>query len=457
MLIHNVEIDGERASLRISGGLIAEIDRQPDMSRMPGEGTIADGPIIDGGGAALLPGLHDHHIHLNASAAAMQSVQCGPANITNAAELIAALSNASKGDWIRGIGYHPSVAGDIDRDWLDQNGPDRPIRIQHRGGRMWIFNSRAMALLDMKIPDNGQLVDGDKRLRVITGTQRPDLIGLISRLHSYGITGVTEVTPGNDRADFEQYTAAAGALNLTIMGGRDLHGAAGKAHARIGPLKIHNHDHDLPSLADLTHTIVDAHDHNRAVAIHCVTRAEMMLSLAALEDAGGHPHDRIEHAAIADEAMIEKLVQLELTVVTQPHFIVERQAAYLKEVAGYERPHLWRLQSFLDAGIALAGGSDSPFGGMDPWHAMACATKRPAMLASQESLCAEEALGLFTKPAANAGAPSRQIKVGAAADLCLLDRTWDQAVCDFSKVNVRATWVRGDLVYETISSINPQL
>ena len=70
-----------------------------------------------------LPGLHDHHIHLLAFAASLNSVPCGPPHVTCERELAEALrarQPANPGAWIRGVGYHPSVAGDIDRSWLDR-------------------------------------------------------------------------------------------------------------------------------------------------------------------------------------------------------------------------------------------------------------------------------------------------------------------------------------------------
>ena len=106
--------------------------------------------MIDAGGCALLPGLHDHHLHLVSLAASLDSLHCGPPKVSSEAELIELLgehNNATGKKWLRAIGYHPSVAGDIDRNWLDQVIPDRPIRVQHRGGRLWVLNSCALDAL----------------------------------------------------------------------------------------------------------------------------------------------------------------------------------------------------------------------------------------------------------------------------------------------------------------------
>ena len=36
------------------------------------------------------------------------------------------------GEWLRGTGYHESVAGELDRHALDRWVPARPVRVQHR-------------------------------------------------------------------------------------------------------------------------------------------------------------------------------------------------------------------------------------------------------------------------------------------------------------------------------------
>lgn len=434
MLIRNVDLRGERLDLRISGGVIREI--APNLKN--------DGATeFNGQGGALLPGLHDHHIHLNATAAAMASVQCGPPDVLTSEDLLLALNRAEGGS-IRGVSYHQSVAGDIDRDWLDTNGPDKPIRIQHRSGRLWILNSLAMEMFNLSSPANGRLLDSDVKLR--TASQFPDLKPLINQLLSYGITGVTEVTPSNGTAEFQNYLQHASPLKLCIMGNEKL---SEIEDPHIGPLKLHYHDHNLPSLENLALEIKRAHDAGRNIAAHCVTRAEIMLTLAALDEAGAKDGDRIEHAAIADEMVINWMQRLGVIVVTQPNFISERIDAYRKDVPQEDQPHLWRLKAFKEAGLKLAAGSDAPFGNPNPWAAMNAAVKRPAGF-EHEAIPPEAALALYTKPKRDAGATAREVKVGTVADLCLIDRSWAKARNDLKAVNVRATWIEGELVYNRV-------
>ena len=63
-------------------------------------------------------------------------------------------------DWMRAVGYHESVAGDLDRWSLDELVRERPVRVQHRSGALWIVNSQALArlgLLDGSVPDGCEL------------------------------------------------------------------------------------------------------------------------------------------------------------------------------------------------------------------------------------------------------------------------------------------------------------
>ena len=174
-----------------------------------------------------------------------------------------------------------------------------------------------------------------------------------------------------------------------------------------------------------------------------------MLTLAAIEEAGPLTGDRIEHAAIADDAVIDWMAKLGVIVVTQPNFIAERIDAYRADVPVSDHRSLWRLKSFADAGLKMAAGSDAPFGNPNPWAAMHAAVNRPLGF-EHEAISPEQALALYTKPANDAGAVPRKIEVGAVADLCLLDRDWSHARRDLSDVQVRVCWIDGELVSDLI-------
>ncbi len=464
MLIAGAEVYGlHPADVRVEGGRISEIGR---LQRRPGE------RVLDARGGALLPGLHDHHFHLRSFAASLESVRCGPSDVTDADALVAALHRARspEGGWIRGIGYHESVAGDIDRHWLDRHGPDAPVRIQHRSGRLWIVNSAAVdrladAASRLRLPlpapglENGRLYDLDPWLRPLTAA--PPALGPASRrLARWGVTGITDMTPDNGAEILTTLAAAraAGALlqRVRVAGRLDLawpEGALETSWIHIGETKVHLHESALPPLDALCRTIEASHGQGRPVAVHCVTEAELVFAVAAFGEARARPGDRIEHASVTPPALLDRLRELNLTVVTQPNFVAERGDAYLAEVPAGEHAWLYRCRSFLAAGIPLAGGTDAPFGHADPWRAMRAAVDRATAsgrsLGPDEALSAEQALALFLG-APDSPAEPRRITVGAAADLCLLDRPWARARQDLSSDAVRAVLCNGSLIHDGV-------
>jgi predicted amidohydrolase YtcJ len=439
IFLKNVELRSRRVDVLVGEGRILAIGE----SLAP----VPDARCIEGRGHALLPGLHDHHIHLNASAAALQSVRCGPPDVSNASQLIAALHGASGTGWLRGIGYHATVAGEIDRAWLDRHGPARPVRIQHRSGRMWIMNSAALQMLDMADHSDGRILDSDGWLRDRMGSVLPDLGPVGALLASRGVVGLTEVTPRNGVEDYRRLATAGLPQRLLVMGRPELDEARPLELASRGAVKLHYHDHDLPPLEDLTAEVARAHDAGRPVASHCTTTAELMMTLSAIEEAGPMTGDRIEHASVVTPDSAEWIARLGLTVVSQPHFLTERGAAYLAEVDPDDVPYLYRLAGLKRAGIGLAAGSDAPFGGLDPWRSMEAAVNRPEGFGPDEGLSPEEALALYTGHA-DAPATPRVIEPGAPADLCLIDRPWADARLGLVSVNLRMTMVGGQIVYQ---------
>jgi predicted amidohydrolase YtcJ len=451
MLILNAEIDGRsRADLRLDGPVIAAIG-----GLAPEDGET----VIEAAGAALFPGLHDHHIHLAAYAVSLSSLICGPPDIRTAAELAERLAAAEGEGWLRGILYHESVGGALDRAILDRIVPDRPLRIQHRSGRLWIFNSAGLALLKPAPGDplereggalTGRLYDADGWLRTRLGGRFPSLAEASRALARQGVTGVTDTTASNGPEELGYFFGAQDAgelLQSVLVMGDD--GLNGEADVRVGPRKFHLHDAALPDFDQTVAAIRGCHAAGRAAAFHCVTEVDLTFALAALEEAGARAGDRIEHASVAPPSLVPLMRRLGVTVVTQPHFIFERGDRYLAEEPAENHPWLYRAQGL--AGIPLAGGSDAPFGAADPWAAMAAAVQRRTrgghIIGAGEALSPEEALDLFLGPLEDPGGARRRVVPGAPADLVLIDRCWAEARSELAAVNVRLTLKAGRPIF----------
>ncbi|MBH0114614.1 amidohydrolase family protein [Novosphingobium sp. YJ-S2-02] len=461
MLIRNAEIwatgaPGICRDVRVGDTRIEAVGA---LSPRPGE------RVIDARGAALLPGLHDHHIHLAATAAARASLDCGPPAVCDESALRQALRRAGGSGWLRATGYHESVAGMLRREDLDGWLPERPLRIQHRSGRMWFLNSRALdLLLENAAPPSGlerdaggwtgRLFDEDAWLRRVLAGSPPDLTALGRDLSRYGVTGVTDMSPNNN-AETVAWLASARqdgfAPQVVIAGTRELAEVAMPPGLALGPVKIHLHEAALPDLDAQIALARRAHAQGRGLAIHCTTEVELVFALALLREAGPVRGDRIEHAGIAPDALVAQIAELGLQVVSQPAFIAERGDQYRKGVASEDWPHLYRLRAFRKAGVVLAAGSDAPYGTIDPWAAMRAActrrTREGHVIGPAESLDPEQALDLFLADPLDL-ARQRRVEPGAAADLCLLDRPWNEAREQLDGAMVRATISAGRLVHE---------
>ncbi len=465
LLLRRVELPGGIGDVAIRDGRISAIAAHLDTDTAGPDATV-----VDGHGGALIPGLHDHHIHLLATAAAADSIRCGPPEVRTAEELAQVLQNAPGDGWIRGVGYVETVAGPLDSRALDRIETRRPVRVQHRSGAMWVLNSVAAASVGLDDADHpgierddsgaatGRLFRADDWLRVrLPGDGPPDLRALGARLARFGITGVTDATP-----DLSAETIAVlidahvnGAIpqRLHLLGVPvDTATEALPPTVTVGPSKIVLADSGLPDFAKLVETIRRAHDAGRAVAVHCVSRIALVLLVAALDEAGAVRGDRIEHGSVIPAELIAELARKGICVVTQPGFLAHRGDDYLERVDADDLPHLYRCRSLLDGGVGLALSSDAPYGPLDPWTVISAAADRRAptgvVVGPEERIGTGEALaGYLTRPE-RPGRDPRTVEVGAPADLVLLDRPLREELAEPTSESLFCTIIRGEIVYQ---------
>lgn len=455
-ILRNVEVAGRPGlDVRLVDGRIAAIEQRC-------AGTEDD---FDGRGGALLPGLIDHHIHLLATAAQAQSIKLDDVKDATefASRLADALSAKPPGEWLRATGYHERMAGELDRDRLDQIAPDHPVRIQHQTGSLWILNGRALTELGEgetppaveRGPDGrptGRIWRGDAWLRGRLPGATPDLAPLGRTLAGYGITGVTDASATTDASAAAVLAEArrSGALpqRLVLMSAAPL--APCEQYA-VGPVKVLLDDARLIDLDDFVRRIRDARPQGRKVAVHCVTAGELALTLAAFEIAGAEPGDRIEHGGVIPSEAIPQLRSMGLTVVTQPGFVFERGDRYLAEVPRAEQADLYRCASLIAAGVPVAASSDAPYASPDPWAGVAAAagriTREGRRVGVEERLAPRRALDLYLSDQSVPGGPARHVEVGAPADLCLLSAPLAEVLAEPSAARVRATVIAGELVH----------
>jgi predicted amidohydrolase YtcJ len=395
--------------------------------------------VFDAGGGTVLPGLHDHHVHVRSAASALTSISVGPPDVRTKDQLAQTLSNAilESDGWIRAVGYHDSVAGELDRDALDVLLPGTPVRVQDRSGALWILNSAALSRIGMADHLDGRLRSADRGWSDAVGRRETDLTELSRRLTAVGVTGVTDATPDLEADEMV-------ALQVAHQRGD----FRPRVHF-LSPGKKILHD-DRLDLDALTQWIIDRHSAGQPVAVHCVTTVQLVVTIAALRAAGGHPLDRVEHAAVVSDDDLADLADLAVTVVTQPNFIAERGDQYLVDVPATEHDQLWRVASLLKANVDVALSTDMPFGQGDPWAAMRAAVHRAtpsgAILNSAESVTAAAALTMFLGWPDRPGRP-RTIEPGQPGDLCVLTQPPAAALAELDAGMVAATVIGGEVAY----------
>lgn len=466
VLLRDVEVDGARVEVLVTDGRIAAI----------GDGVEAPmgARVVEGHGGALLPGLHDHHVHLLAMASRRDGIDVD--RVDTAGGFDDAVRGAQPGPtgWVRVTGHDEHRHGELDRHRLDRLVGTTKVRVQHRSGLAWTLSSPALAALGIDgttTPDDGiddavagrierdgtgaptgRLLRLDDWLSRRIGLRPPSLDAIGAELASFGITGVTDATPGLGIGRLEVLLDAVGSgalpQRLVLLGvdDEDLRGRAVAGPAKLLADEVLGLDPEALASAIAAH-----HARGRAVAIHAVSRAETVTAVTALALAGPLEGDRIEHGSVLPTDLDPVLADACVTVVVQPALVAERGDHHRVAVDGEDLPFLHRLASLRAAGVPLAIGSDAPVTSADPWAAIRAAvdrtTRSGAVVGAAEAITAGEALDLFlVDPLMPTSAP-RRVRVGRPADLVLLDRPLAAALAAPDARHVRHTWVEGRLVH----------
>lgn len=172
-----------------------------------------------------------------------------------------------------------------------------------------------------------------------------------------------------------------------------------------------------------------AFDAGVQVSVHAVGDGtiEQILRVTegVLPDFPGIDHRlRIEHFEMPAPGQIERAARLGIAAGVQPMLIPVCQGIDFNGYRPFVGDRVYRantFRSYLDAGMLIAGGSDSPITPLDPFQGMSAAMHHPT---PEERLSFHEALSLYTVLAARIAFEEQStgtIEPGKRADLTVLD------------------------------------
>lgn len=424
------------------------------------------------------------------------------------------------GEWIMGRGYDDNKLLErrhVVRHDLDLVSRAHPVMIRNASGHMSVVNSFALRQAGIgrgsTSPIGGHIdVDVDGEPTGLLQETAQELLGvpflphdkdqLRRYLHTAGQAYLSAgVTSGHEAGIFHpaefsvlQEAWADGTLALRTymmirspflesLEGVGFYTGFGDDRLRVGSIKIISdgsligrtaavcspYDHAAEDDLGLTMFSQEAlddlvwrgHSAGWQMAIHAIGDRAIDMCLDAYESAlkrmprKDHRH-RIEHCGIMRADIILRMARLDVIPVGQPPFINEFGDGFLQHI-GRERSQLtYPLKSLLNAGIPVAGSSDSPVSSYQPLIGIqAAVTQRTSggdIFAPAESLTVEEALSVYTRNAAFAAFDETKkgsVSIGKYADLVVLGRDpRREPPATLSEIPVMATIQGGVFVYE---------
>jgi predicted amidohydrolase YtcJ len=484
-------------------GRIGQVGLNRDIQSLKTKNTR----IIDCQGKTLVPGFNDAHCHFFSALRQLFSLDLNPVAVHSIADIQSAIRRkiqyVPSGTWISGADYnefyleekrHPNRAD------LDIAAPDHPVILTHRSMHACVLNSLAMQIVGINNESEeppGGIIDRDlksgepngilfemlpwvqKRIQSPLSSQEYywGIAELNKRNLEVGITSFCDATLTNNVAQFETFSELIdkgliqSRVNL-MLGADQLPQAltspdlatSNPTSLNTGILKIvisQATGQMQPDQNELNHLVLESNRNDFQVAIHAVEKNSVEAAVTALEQAQRHLalkdwRNRIEHCSECPPELVTRIARLKAVVVTQPAFLFYQGDRYLHQVPSETQPFLYPFKSLSDAGVVLAGSSDSPVVSNNPLMGIYSAAARRAesgqILASEQRLTAQRALEMYTLGSAYAGFEENEkgsLAVGKLADIVMLsDNPLTCPLEAIKNIRVEMTILGGKVVWE---------
>jgi hypothetical protein len=155
---------------------------------------------------------------------------------------------------------------------------------------------------------------------------------------------------------------------------------------------------------------------------------------------------RMEHVSVAGPELIQRFARTGVTAVVQPAFLASEAGWIAKRLGDDRTAWAYPFRSMAQAGITLAGSSDSIVEPPHPLWGIAAAMDRHG-INPEEALTGQEALAMFTSGAVRAIREPAPLTIGAPADFVVLDTDVTRATAQqVHATDVLDTYVDGEVL-----------
>ncbi|MFO7710050.1 MAG: amidohydrolase [Desulfobacterales bacterium] len=222
------------------------------------------------------------------------------------------------------------------------------------------------------------------------------------------------------------------------------------------------HDHGVLLIEDqeeLNAIIARIHRAGYQACVHANGDRAIEMALKAIEHAQTEhprrePRHRLEHCTMVDDALLAWMARLEVMALPFGSYLYQH-GEKLERFYGSRAARMFAHNSFLNAGVKVAGSSDHPAGLHPPLLGIqSMVTRRTAsgqLIGPAERISLEEACRMYTVYAAYASGEEHlkgQLKPGYLADLVALDKDpWETPPEEISRIGIRLTIVGGRIVH----------